>query len=86
MLRAFNFKNFSVLQNLKVFRVGTDAVLLGALSSVENYENILEIGSGCGIISLMVAQRNLSANIIAIDIDGEAEKIIIFKFYKFTVF
>ena len=60
---------------MKVFRVGTDAVLLGALSSVENYKNILEIGTGCGIISLMVAQRNLSANIIAIDIDEEAQKL-----------
>jgi len=55
-------------------KVGTDAVLLGAwLSFPENCRNILEIGSGCGIISLMLAQRT-EAKIIGVDIDEKSVK------------
>jgi tRNA1Val (adenine37-N6)-methyltransferase len=74
-LKPFHFKNFSILQDNLVFRVGTDAVLLGTLSSVNDFENILEIGSGTGIISLMIAQRNLNAKILAIDINEKATKL-----------
>lgn len=74
-MKDFHFKQFSVAQNEEVFRVGTDAVLLGALSSVVNAENILEVGSGSGIISLMLAQGNKSANILAIDIDKSANEL-----------
>lgn len=63
------------MQDEAVFRVGTDAVLLGSLSTTANAKNILEIGSGTGIISLMVAQRNQSAKIKAIDINEEATKL-----------
>ena len=55
-------------------RVGTDAVLLGAWAEIKNSENILEIGTGCGIIALMLAQRNEKANITAIDIHAESVK------------
>ena len=71
-MKPFHFKKFSVKQSKEVFRVGTDAVLLGALSNVENAENILEVGTGTGIISLMVAQRNPSAKITALDISEKA--------------
>lgn len=55
--------------------VGTDAVLIGALSNVINAKQILRVGTGTGIISLMLAQRNANANILALDISAEAVKI-----------
>lgn len=56
-------------------RVGTDAVLLGAWTgmgrSAENVDaHILDIGCGCGVLALMVAQRSVSANVIGIDVDA----------------
>ncbi|MBC7557204.1 MAG: methyltransferase [Chryseobacterium sp.] len=74
-MRPFHFKNFSILQDEKVFRVGTDAVLIGALSTIGNKKNVLEIGTGTGIISLMIAQRNRNAKILGIDINEEATKL-----------
>ena len=74
-MRPFHFKNFSILQDEKVFRVGTDAVLIGALSTIGNKKNVLEIGTGTGIISLMIAQRNRNAKILGIDINEEAIKL-----------
>lgn len=74
-MKAFQFKNFSIQQKAQVFRVGTDAVLLGALSSADNFKNILEIGCGTGIVSLMLAQRNKNAKIHAIDINEDATKL-----------
>ena len=49
-------------------KVGTDAVLLGAWAGVGNPSHILDIGTGCGLISLMMAQRFRAGKIIAIDI------------------
>ncbi len=71
-MKPFRFKKFTINQSGKVFRVGTDAVLLGALCSVENSRKILEVGTGTGIVSLMSAQRNPDAEILAIDINKEA--------------
>ncbi len=71
-MKPFSFKQFNINQSEKVFRIGTDAVLLGALAGVFGKQNILEIGTGTGIISLMLAQRNSEANITAIDINPEA--------------
>ncbi|MFL1603399.1 methyltransferase [Riemerella anatipestifer] len=74
-LKPFRFKNFSIKQNSSVFRVGTDAVLLGALATVDNIKTALEVGCGTGIISLMIAQRNPNCSIIAIDIDENASNL-----------
>lgn len=71
-MKPFQFQQFTVQQDEKVFRVGTDAVLLGSLSSVDHKTNILEVGSGSGIISLMLAQRNSEAKILALDLDENA--------------
>ncbi|WP_027376742.1 tRNA1(Val) (adenine(37)-N6)-methyltransferase [Kaistella palustris] len=71
-MKPFHFQQFSLQQNQNVFRVGTDGVLLGAMASVENAPTILEVGTGTGLISLMVAQRNGSAKIVALDIDNNA--------------
>src|SRR5690606_24578169 len=70
--KPFHFQKFVINQNQYVFRVGTDGVLLGSLASVENSKNILEVGTGTGLISLMVAQRNSAAKILALDINIEA--------------
>lgn len=71
-MKAFRFQQFDIAQSSGVFRVGTDAVLLGALAEVEQAKQILEVGTGTGIISLMLAQRNPGAIITAIDINPEA--------------
>ncbi len=71
-MKSFSFQKFTINQSKNVFRVGTDAVLLGALSTVQNCQNILEVGSGTGVISLMIAQRNSSAKISALEINLEA--------------
>jgi len=56
-------------------KVGTDAVLLGAWCSLENYPNtILDIGSETGIIALMLAQRSDAFTIDAIEIDENAHE------------
>ena len=54
-------------------KVGTDGVLLGAWCSVtNNVESILDIGSGTGVISLMMAQRSGAFTIDAVELDDEA--------------
>ena len=65
---TFYFKRFKVEDGNSTMRVGTDAVLLGASVEVSGVGNILEIGTGCGVIALMLAQRS-QALIDAIDID-----------------
>lgn len=74
-MKDFNFQKFLIKQSESVFRVGTDAVLLGVLSDAEKSKKILEVGTGTGIISLMLAQRNPNAYILAIDINPEAVKV-----------
>lgn len=67
----FQFKKFIVHHDNCAMKVGTDGVLLGAWASVNNVHNVLDVGSGTGIISLMLAQR-CNAAIDAIDIDKNA--------------
>jgi len=55
-------------------KVGTDAVLLGCWGSCEKASNILDIGCGTGLITLMLAQRNLSSNVTGIEIDKIASQ------------
>lgn len=71
-MKPFVFQKFSISQSKEVFRVGTDGVLLGALASAENTNEILEIGTGTGLISLMLAQRYPDAKVQAIDINEHA--------------
>jgi tRNA1Val (adenine37-N6)-methyltransferase len=53
----FRFKQFSIEDNRCAMKVGTDAVLLGAWVNIKGVKRILDVGTGCGIISLMLAQR-----------------------------
>ena len=64
----FRFKQFDISHARSTMKVGTDAILLGSWADVANTNTILDIGTGCGIIALMLAQRS-QAKIDAIDID-----------------
>ena len=71
----FKFKQFAVRHGRSSMRVGTDGVLLGAWADVSvchgvPQANVLDIGCGCGLIALMVAQRCPSCHVLGIDIDA----------------
>jgi tRNA1Val (adenine37-N6)-methyltransferase len=68
----FQFKQFRIVQQRSAMKVGMDGVLIGAWADVYRTANILDIGAGTGLIALMMAQRNPSALIDAIEMDGEA--------------
>jgi tRNA1Val (adenine37-N6)-methyltransferase len=65
---AFRFRQFSVDDTQSTLRVGTDAMLLGSWAIPGNAAKILDIGTGCGVLSLMIAQKS-EGMIEAIDID-----------------
>ena len=67
----FSFKKFTIYQDKSAFKVGTDGVLLGASANIEGARKILDIGSGTGLISIMLAQR-CNADITAIEPDHES--------------
>jgi tRNA1Val (adenine37-N6)-methyltransferase len=67
-------KMFALQHHLSSMKIGTDALLLGSWTDVSSAKHILEVGCGCGVISLMMAQRSPEAQIIAIDIDEESVK------------
>jgi tRNA1Val (adenine37-N6)-methyltransferase len=81
---VFRFKQFSVNHGSSSMRVGTDAVLLGAWAQVKENETILEIGTGCGIIALMMAQKSRFSSITAIDIHTESVEEAKFNFKNST--
>jgi len=65
---VFHFKRFSISQSGAAHPVGTDGVLLGAWADTRGCTRVLDIGTGTGIIALMIAQRTTDARITAIDI------------------
>ena len=69
--KPFHFKKFTIHQDRCALKVGTDGVLLGAWVNCQNTNTILDIGSGTGVISLMLAQRS-NATTTAIEIDKDA--------------
>lgn len=69
----FRFKQFQIDQSKSAMKIGTDGVLLGAWTSVNRKPKIiLDIGSGTGLIALMLAQRAVSSIIKAIDVEEGA--------------
>lgn len=70
--QEFCFKQFKINQTDCAMKVGTDSVLLGAWANLPQQGNILDIGSGTGILSLMAAQRSQQAHITGIEIDNAA--------------
>lgn len=69
----FRFKHFDCEHGRSSMKIGVDAVLLGAWADMTG-KSILDVGTGCGVIALMCAQRNSDARIKAIDIDPESIK------------
>jgi tRNA1Val (adenine37-N6)-methyltransferase len=69
----FKFKQFTISQGDTAMKVGTDGVLLGAWADVTGAERILDIGTGTGLIALMLAQRS-QAMIDAIEINAQAAR------------
>ena len=68
----FKFKQFNVKQAQSAMKIGTDGVLLGAWTPIENPKSILDIGAGTGLLSLMLAQRSDAPMIDAVEIDEKA--------------
>ena len=65
----FDFKQFSVANKLSAMPISTDSVLIGAWCSVEGSGRAVDVGTGTGVIALMLAQRNPELTIDAVDID-----------------
>lgn len=72
-MSKFQFKQFSIEQDRTAMKVGTDGVLLGTWTPIDNNPySILDIGTGTGIIALMLAQRSGAEQIDALEIDEDA--------------
>lgn len=67
----FSFKHFTITQDKCIFKVGTDGVLLGACADITGRKKILDVGTGTGLIALMLAQR-CNAEITAIEPDHDS--------------
>lgn len=66
----FAFKRFVVRQERCAMKVGTDGCLLGAWA--HGGQHILDVGTGTGLIAMMMAQRFPESSVMAVDIDSEA--------------
>lgn len=70
--QPFQFKQFTIAQDDCAMKVGTDGILLGAWADVTEADSILDIGTGTGLIAIMLAQRTATASIHAVEIDKPA--------------
>ena len=68
-MSVFRFRHFEVRQESSAMKVGTDAMVLGALVQSEHPEAILDIGTGTGVLALMMAQKFHEANIVAVELE-----------------
>ena len=72
-MKPFRFKQFTVHQDKAAMKIGTDAVLLGAWCEIDDdVDSILDIGSGTGVIALMLAQRSDAMTVDAVEIEDNA--------------
>ena len=67
--RPFHFKHFSLYHHRSTMKVGTDAILLGRWTEVKPADVVLDIGTGCGLLPLMLSQKGVS-EVDAVDIDA----------------
>ncbi|HHM20836.1 MAG TPA: methyltransferase domain-containing protein [Bacteroidetes bacterium] len=71
-VQPFRFKQFSIEQDKCTMKVGTDGILLGAWADTKDVRIALDIGTGTGLIAIMLAQRTTDAEIHAVEIDPVA--------------
>ncbi|MBK8349199.1 MAG: methyltransferase [Saprospiraceae bacterium] len=71
---SFRFKKFVIQQDDCTMKVNTDGVLLGAWSDISTKKNVLDIGTGTGVIAIMVAQKNEEIIAHGLEIDEIAYK------------
>ena len=72
--RPFFFKRFALFHHRSTMKIGTDAILLGCWVEVDENDEVLDIGTGCGLLPLMLAQKGIkSADAVEIDRDSFEE-------------
>lgn len=69
---SFHFKQFSILHQTEGLKVNTDGCLLGALAKSESPKTCLDIGTGTGVIALMLAQKYPEAQVTAVELNALA--------------
>ena len=72
--KPFHFKQFKLNQEFAAMKIGADGILLGAWANCQDYKHIIDVGTGTGVIALMLAQKNINAKIDAVEIDHNAIK------------
>ena len=72
-MSGFKFKQFTIHQDKTAMKIGTDSILFGSwLQTNYSCKSILDIGTGTGLLALMMAQKNTNASITALEIDEDA--------------
>ena len=69
---VFKFKAFDIIQDQCTMKVNTDGIMLGAWSEVSGKSKALDIGTGTGLIALMLAQKSKTLQVLGIDIDASS--------------
>lgn len=72
-VNGFQFKQFFIAHDKCAMKVNTDGILLGAIANPQNATQILDLGTGTGLVAIMLAQRS-QAQISAIEIEQDAFK------------
>ncbi|MFA9489080.1 MULTISPECIES: tRNA1(Val) (adenine(37)-N6)-methyltransferase [unclassified Mannheimia] len=73
MSNGFQFKQFFIQHDKCAMKVNTDGILLGAIAQVKNVQQILDLGTGSGLIAIMLAQRtNRNCQITALEVETSA--------------
>ncbi|MHB1278083.1 MAG: tRNA1(Val) (adenine(37)-N6)-methyltransferase [Bacteroidia bacterium] len=72
MSKSFQFKQFSLKQEKSAQRMSTDSMVLGAVAELGGAMNILDIGTGTGVLALMMAQKHPEALVDAVEIDPDS--------------
>ena len=67
---VFRFKKFEISQDQCAMKINTDGVLLGAWANASQKSRILDIGTGTGVIAIMLAQRSDAKEIVGVEIDA----------------
>ena len=70
--KPFEFKEFTIHQNNAAMKIGTDGILLGAWADLSDKKKGIDIGSGTGVISIMLCQRNEILEIDSIEVSERA--------------